>query len=505
MAVAFLDSGKGFAGDPNILLLVPVSDYKAFLSNWPGAQADGEITQVTLGDNKAQAAYAANWGQYAAISPTKEAVSAKPASGLNLPSTTAKELAAKDAIFYINIAAMRPLILPQFQQGRDLMMAEMDRSLRQEPAIAKMGPFIKALMTQVFSFGEAFINETQGASIGMALVPEGINTTMMAEFEPGSNLAQTISSLKNTDAPLLEGLPAAKYMFYGGAISDPQVNSKIIGDIVDPMLKELLAIGPEMAPAQDYVDAVKAMAGATKGQSFGLVAPGGMLGAEPILQGIAIYNGDPKIIGDALRKAGEAETKLMEALNMPGASGMKPTFTPNAKSIDGVDFNSMTIKPEMNAQDPIAMQQAQIMSMIYGSQGAVVLSGAVGDHLLLCTGVPDALISQAIASTKTDATPLALTDGVKAVSAQLPKQRIGVMYWDVGTTVTTALTYAKNFGLRIPVQLPPELPPVGIAVGTDGNAVRIDSHVSTMMLQSLIAGAMQAQMQMNGGAPGGAL
>jgi hypothetical protein len=57
------------------------------------------------------------------------------------------------------------------------------------------------------------------------------------------------------------------------------------------------------------------------------------------------------------------------------------------------------------------------------------------------------------------------------------------------------------------LQLPPDLPPIGAALATEnGTALRGEVHVSSQMVQSIIAAGLQAWQQMQGGGghgPGG--
>jgi hypothetical protein len=157
----------------------------------------------------------------------------------------------------------------------------------------------------------------------------------------------------------------------------------------------------------------------------------------------------------------------------------------------------------MNAQDPIAMRQAQMMNMMYGPQGAVVNIGTVGDKLLVVSGTSDEFISKAIEAVKTNATPLAQQPRVQKVASQLPRQRMAVVYVPVDDIVTTGLNYAQQFGFNMPVQLPPDLPPIGAAVSSEQSAIKVDAHIPTDLVQSLVAAGMQAMMQMQGGGPRG--
>ena len=69
-------------------------------------------------------------------------------------------------------------------------------------------------------------------------------------------------------------------------------------DLAQPILREVLAIGPEFKAAQDYYDGLKAYVGASTGSSIGLMAPSGALGAESLIQGVNIQR-DPILVDTA--------------------------------------------------------------------------------------------------------------------------------------------------------------------------------------------------------------
>jgi hypothetical protein len=182
-------------------------------------------------------------------------------------------------------------------------------------------------------------------------------------------------------------------------------------------------------------------------------------------------------------------------------------FTPNAKTVDGVSFDSTKMTMTPDPANPMAQQQAQMMALMYGPSGMTMYTGVVGDHFVLVTGLPDAAVSSVIATAKTGDAPLAALDPVKKVAGNLPTNRAAELYIPLDQIVSTGLTYAGQFGFKMPVQLPPDLPPIGETISTDGGTIKLDSYLPTSLVQSLVAAGMQAFMQMNGGggagAPGG--
>ena len=113
----------GTENDPekSILILLPTNDYKTLAASLPNAKTEGPLTTFNASDDGAdeeEKGFAANWGAYAAISPTQALVSKKP-GGLKLTGLAAKEMQSKDAVIYANIPAMRSKLLPELKKARE--------------------------------------------------------------------------------------------------------------------------------------------------------------------------------------------------------------------------------------------------------------------------------------------------------------------------------------------------------------------------------------------------
>jgi hypothetical protein len=91
---------------------------------------------------------------------------------------------------------------------------------------------------------------------------------------------------------------------------------------------------------------------------------------------------------------------------------------------------------------------------------------------------------------------------VTVVRADMPKQRVGEFYIALDQIISSALRYAKEMNAPVKVNLPQGLPPIGITVASEGTAMRVDSHVPTQLVQSVVAAGVQAYMQFQGGAAG---
>jgi hypothetical protein len=499
-AVAILKPAPG-AGEPGIVALVAVTDYKAFAASLPNAKPEGDVTTFGLQGNP-QPMYAKDWGKFAAISNIKTMVAAKGA-GVTAAAVSAKELASKDLIVFANMKAISKEVLPQFQQMKPQILQMMDQGMAQGGGVnPKYAPALKAYFGQFLEIAEGFLRDSNGAAFGINLSKDGISTTLMAEFEPGSYGGKAIAGMKNTDASFTAGLPDGKYFVYGGLAINPEVDLKLFDDFVAPIEKELKALGAEGQPLLDYGNAMRSYFGAAKQMNFGMVAPpAAAIGQQGLIQAVSVVTGDTGKLSAAQKQMMATQDQIMK---MTGAGDLvKTTVKPAAKTLEGVTLDSFTATVNMQPQTPQEQQAAFMLQMLYGPKGMTGYYGAVGaDKMVAVAGGDDALLTAAIQSAKNGSD--ALGKGVAAkVAAGLPQNRLGVLYLPIDTIATTVLDVMAARGMPGGVKLPPNLPPLAWALDSEGSAIRVDGYIPAQTVQSLIAAGMQMWLQgMNGGGAG---
>jgi hypothetical protein len=491
---------------PPILVLVPVSDYKAFVAQSTLIRTEGDISVIHFKQdaNNPQDIFVVNWGNYAVISPLKDLLSKKP-DGLKATGLAAKELAEKDAVVYVNWPSLKKLALPKLQDGREKILGEMDKNLQAGGMDPSESPVVKSVVNQLLNVAQAFVEQSQATTLGISISKDGLGFTTLAEFLPDTYLANLAQHIKTTDQTLLAGLPAEKYLFFGGSVSDPKVTSQVFDDFFNPISKELAGMGDKGKAIQDMIDNYRTVATSVEGGSFGVVAPDPkMLGQSSLLQMVAVYKGDAQKLQDAQIKQIQSQQDMMKALGVKNADQVKTTVTPNAHTVDGVSFTDVQMQFNLQGNTPQDQQAAQAIKFMYGPDGLTMSAGVVDPKtLLFVVGGTDALISSSVASAKNNTDVLSGLDGVKLVDAQLPKTRAVVAYVPLDVIVSTAVGYMGKFGMPVPIQLPPNLPPLGFSIGTEGTAIRGDEYVPTPLVQSLVAAFMQVYVQMHGGAQGG--
>lgn len=489
---------------PRLIVLIPVTDYKAFIGNYPDAKKDGDLDVVHMtfsGNKDAEDSYIANWGKYAAISPMKELLANKPA-GFKASGVTARELETRDLVAVVNMEVLGPKLDAKLKEHRESMLSDVEKNLTRDEKGAKYAPVVKVIVSQALNLAEGFLTEAKYTSFSIDLSKDGIATSLTADFKPESNMGKTVASMKGSNASMLLGLPDAKYLFFGGGVNAGAGMQQAVADFFKPIETELAKTGADMKPVVTFLQSFNKMMAAVKSQTFGVIAPTGALGTGSIIQEVVVMNGDAKTLAASQQQMVEAEQQLMALL--PNTGGIKFTFTPNAKTIDGVSFSQFT--EDVDANNPNGAQMKQMFAMMYGPNGLTGLTGVLDDeHMVMTIGLDDAMVSSAIKAAKANNDVFSKVEAVSLVSKHLPKDRIFEGYFDLGQTVTTITNYAKMMGMPLPVNIKPDLAPIGGAFAAEGSAMHINSFIPADLVEAMVTMALQVKMMGAGGAgkPGG--
>ena len=529
---------------PPMLVLFPVTDYNAFLKNFATAKAEDQVHVVTTKENP-RPHFVTKRGNYAALSPKREHLNIK-APGLTPAGLSAKEMTSKDIVAFVNMKSARARILPELQKNRAKIMAEFEKGFlesgqqqpggRRRPGAPGQGPgaegagaagaapgaananaqkqkflpLARAAFNRALDVAEQVVTDADAATYGWTFGDTGLQATGLVEFIPNSPSGQRVAQLKNSADPLTKGLPAGKYWFFGGTSgNNSELGQKLINEFLAPIEKEFAPLGAEGKAMQDYLAAAKQYFGNMKGQSFGWVAPQGMIGQEAVFQIVSVQRGNAQQLIDATKKMFDSQQAVMQMVGGgPMQQDMKTAYKPKAKTVDGVAFDLMQttfVPPAGGQRTPQQMQAKQMMTWLYGPGGINAYMGAIGnDKVVGASGVNDEFLKQLVATAKADQDALGAAQPVVATNAQLPKQRLAAWYIHIDHFATSVANYAKAFGMPINFQVPQNLAPLGGAVSSEGSAIRVDGYAPTQTLQSVIAAGMQTWMQMQGGQqPGG--
>jgi hypothetical protein len=492
----------------DIIVLLPVSDYKAFIGNYADAKTDGDLSVVNLPSNPDETAYIAHWGDYAAISTEVKTPLAKKPEGLAVAGMAAKQLADRDITIFANMKAVRERVLPELKKKRGEIKekAQAELAKKNPQANEKFGNLAGTAIDQFINFAEQFLEQSQAATLGLSLTEDAIKSTGMLEFDPNSNWGKSIAEMKSSNKPLVSGLPDATFLVVSGYSFDPKAMGKLLDNVLGPIETELNKMGDEGKPFVTYLTAFRNYMTATTSGSGAWLAPTGALGQEAILQVAAVMKGDSQKILDSHRDMFNSQQAMMDVFG--AKAEVQTSYTANAKTIDGVAFNqfSTTFGPADPAAEktPQQMQMQQMMTWLYGPNGMNGYAGALDkETVIVASGVSDEMMSKVIAAAKANDTSYLKREPVQKADSKLPKERSMVFYVALDNIAQTAASYAKQFGMPVNVQLPENLEPLAFSAGTEGSAVRVDGLIPAETVQSLISAVMQAKENMMG-ARGGA-
>lgn len=485
------------AGDkPGVVVLVPVTNYDDFISNFEGATKDGDITSI---EKDGKPSYVMKWGDYAAVTPVKEHLALK-GTGVKVNAAADKEFSSKDAVFWANIPAINAAFGSKLEEQKPKMLSEVDAKMSADPKMATYAPVAKAVVSQFIAAGQTFLKESTGATLSWNLTDVGINSSVATEFAEGSYLGTWTKSLKSSKQSFTEGLPPGAYLFFGGVSLDGTAVEKLVRDFVGPIMdeaKKIDGVGPD---AQKTLDALLDSLKSVKLTNFGMLAPKGGLGQESLVQLAYYVKGDSKKYLAAMKSYGESYAKALEGLQGSAMMPFKMTYKPANKTVDGVTFDTLDMALDPNPKTPEEAQMAQMMTMIYGPNGLSYNAAAINDSTaILYAGLPDASVSKLIASAKAGSDDLGKLESVKRTAKQLPDAPVGQFYIALDEIVKTGVNAARQFNVPVNIQLPNDLSPIGASVDADGTVLRFDSHVPTELVQSLVA----AYIMMQGGNGGG--
>ncbi|MCC6240350.1 MAG: hypothetical protein IT448_08645 [Phycisphaerales bacterium] len=506
LALVIIDpEATGVADDKSVLLLVPVSDYAAFLGNFPDAKTDGAVTNVNINGTES---YVSQWGGYAAISPAGEIVQAQPQAVMNIAPNLLQQANQSDAIVYLNMEKLRVVLKPELDKARKEALQENEKLAEGDEAQRKLLPVAREGSTQAINFFEDLINQTDVVAANLLISDAGISIKSFTEFAPNSRFGQLVAGLKSASPLLVRGLPEADYLYYGGWNFDATRLMDLLVHYVQPVLDAYAQTeGADVATVVKVLGTVQQLLEACKGQSYGLLAPEGKLGQEAIMQWVVTNQGDGAAILQVVQKLVQFQSDFFKTLS-PEFKG-EVAYNVGVKEVQGTKFDETTVNLELTppaikenetpeetearqAATSQANQLQQFMSIVYGPTGMTQYYGLLGNTLVSASGVSDAMLGKLVTAAKADTDLLVGKAHIQEVNDALLPHPIAVAYLPLDQWVRTGAVYASMFGFPAKLQLPPNLPPIGMAAATQGSALQMQVYIPVDLLQNLVAAGMQA-------------
>ncbi|MFN5944342.1 MAG: hypothetical protein ACK5ZG_03040 [Phycisphaerae bacterium] len=459
------DQAKAREAAERVLMLVPVSDYKAFVEALKGNAADA-VAEVTFNMGEAGAedvdgadadmnkAFVRNiGGGYALMGPSKSTVADfKPVEGKlkahsEFLGATGRKIAEESLVLAIgNIAEMKDDIGGTF--------SGLDKNPQIAMATAGAGDQAKKGLATIEMVANNFARDARVGIVGVGLDEKGIWIDFASQFKEGSELAGFFQDKGNV-SPIVDRLPNQTFV--------TMIALDTAGTGMKKLLGEIAKSGGEEAAAM-----MSGLNTADKMDGFGW-----MMGASPAgLMGLFSSTSSFTMVKDPQAYLAEVK-KSYEAMDGKKIAGMtyKSVYTPEASSIDGVKVDNYTVTQTPDPNDPDAQQALMLQSMMGGGGPTTGLYAPVEGGVVATYSKNNLLMKEAINTAKT-AKGVSTTDDVKMLQAYLPADRTMEGYIGVKPVMEMALGAMMMFGMEMDVQLPEKITPIAFGATTSDGAFR---------------------------------
>jgi hypothetical protein len=494
---------------PVVVVMIPVTNYKVFTGNLAALKDAGAGVSTFRFQEGGEDLFVTNWGSFAAVSDNQEFLAKKPAGAAIASPAAMAQWDKADAVILANTKLMASQVMPQFREAKKTILQEIERNL-----VGVMGagndkflPVIRALVNQALNVVEGVLKDTSAAAEAINITDKGLTFTVLADFAPDSYSGKAIAGMKNTADDLLVGLPQRKYFVVVGQAPTPEVMTGLMSDLLDPVAKELTALGADGKAFVDLIDVMKKATGAAKSSAVGLAQPTGAPGQQSVLQEVVVTRGDSAVMADAQRRSFQLTNDLMKL--MPATPGMtlQMKLDQGAATVAGVKMDKIGMNYVFDPNNPQAAQMKQIIDIMYGPNGMSGVQGAVNaTTYVVAFGGDDAFIQAAVNAAKAGDATLSKQASLKAAADMLPTQRFMVMYVYPDNIASTVIAYLNQFGMKVPLKINADIAAMGMSVSTEGSALRVDYAMPMELIENTVSTVIQAiSMQAGGNAPPGGL
>jgi hypothetical protein len=495
------DAMPGMGGAPNmddmmeradVVALLPVSDYKAFVEGLKGEALEGGISKFVFSasntepdeDGEAKQIVTSTdmfvkdaGGGFAAVSPGKDFLTSyKVAEGQMAAQTKflgkvgATIEAGSDVMLITNVSKIKDGIekgVAQMKSGASEQMMMMGDAAKN----AEKGLDMVAMVVNNWA------RDGRVAILGQRMDEKGLRIDIGTEFSEGTELGGTfageakgVTALANVpDVPFMFAMaydtasPAAKRL-YDGLLS-------MAGDANEPGL----AAGFRMAKD---AEAVAMVMGAP---------PAGAMGG---LFTQTVYYTQTKD-APAMLQAAETTIKEMNGKVVEGTT-FKTKYKKAVKELGGVKVDAWEMAMEMDPNNEGAQMAQMMQGMIMGAGPMKGFYAAAGDGLVYTMAANEPLMAMALGTAKTG-DGLGKNAQLKQVRAELPANSSFEMYLGVKSLGDMALGFASMFAGPVELEIPENLPPIGMGAAIGNSGVHARIFVPTEVMK--FAGEAAKQME----------
>lgn len=463
---------------PAVGLLVPVSNYNAFLGNFPTTASHG-VTTLQLPGRRPD--FVKQVGRYALISQDQKMVSHyTPAHRARAMLKSAgafarHELSKADVGLYVNLQAISPAVVPMIDQALAQMKARLPnleqhmdnqgaQSAQQSAAIAKIyGQAVKAVIKQATALVSTIRFKPQG--VAMTDVLQAKPNTELARLFPGGSGRITKG--------LMRKLPNASYLFASAydlkAIDMPRLIHLVLQGMPQhsPLKPIIQLVQQESIPTMQELQGSASMVLVPSQQAM---MGGGLVRAITVNQA---RNGKAYIAKNKarLKALNGKKIVLVPAHHHQPAEqiSISSSYTDNAIKVDGKPVDMYHLQIGLPANLPQSFSPVMMLLGGTGYNGYIV---AEGNDVLNTTSLDRGLIKQGLTAIKQNK-GLGTRVEIQSLRRQLPPHLVMESYFSLAGAAHIAnlfLPMLPMFHLST-ITVPKHLPPIASGMGIEHHAI----------------------------------
>lgn len=493
-------------GEPDFVMILPVTDYQAFVAGFQNegdAPAGEGVTALSLPDG--QDGFAKESGGYAILGNSEAAVANYTASGDadaiagHVGELGQHYLGSADVAAYLDLAALAPAL----NKAIDEAVAEMNSNFDQMAQGGMMQASDLETMKVVFNMyetaGKAIVNSADGLVVSLDLSEDGVGLTHALQFKAGSPITQYLTGNGSGTSSILARLPKGSYI----AALAMDAEAVAFSSLMESAMAQLPEGNPQVdiyRKALPMMKQIKQYAGV-----FYTPDPNALMTGSGAFNMLQTYKVDD---GDAYLAATREYIKSMNGMSIPMAMPMgdgdaamtyTTSYTENALQLDGVQVDQYSMNMQMPQEMMMQMGPAAgFMQMFTNFNGYATVTD---NHYLASTTLDQQQITQAI-STAGSGDGIGADDVLAKVRENaVPPGAAAEGYLSFAGIIETVGPMAAMFGMP-QIQAPADLPPVAAGLGIQGDSTALRFYVPNETTKFIIDTVKDVQAQMMGGMGG---
>lgn len=489
-AIAFMAGPDGqldFEAEmPPMVLVLPVSDFAAFVGQF-GGQAGQGVLPLNLMNNEVFIKDLE--GDYAAMSPSRALLDGFAGNSGNLAGIKSRlgnvgnRVADDSDMFFAidvqQISGQLTQAAEGFKQQMDMMAMMMGD---QAQGMDQMG-------SAAVDFAEMFVRDGSVAIMGLALDGDGVGMDFAAQFKQGTELANMFDA-EGSARSLLNHVPGNDFLFAFAIDSSSAKVKQLFGELAEFGAAMNQGMGMGMGPMD-----LSKMVQSQDGMAF-------VMGNPPAIMMGGLFANTVQFTKTSNPAESLAQAKTMMAeMNGMAQQGMtfNTRYTDNVSTVEGVKVDGWSMTMQFDQSDPAAQQAQMGVMMIFGPAGGPSGYYAAVDNGLITTFVQSQPLMTTAINAARNGNGLGKSAEITSVSEHLGSGNIVEGYIGVRSIAQQLQGVMAMMGGGGPqMNIPADLKPLGMAASmSDGGA-----HTRIFVPQGVIKMAAELAAQANQGMGG---